>query len=106
MQKANQQWEEPMSKAKPCSMSKQEVWEAYQQVKANHGAAGVDGQSIAAFEKELKNNLYRIGNRMSSGSDFPPPVRTVKIPKAKGGERTLGIPTVSDRIAQMVVKSR
>jgi hypothetical protein len=106
IQKANQQWEEPMSKAKPFSISKQEVWEAYQKVKAHHGAAGVDGQSIAAFEKELKNNLYRIWNRMSSGSDFPPPVRTVKIPKANGGERTLGIPTVSDRIAQMVVKSR
>lgn len=95
-----------MSEAKPFSISKQEVWEAYQKVKANQGAAGVDGQSIAAFETRVKDNLYRIWNRMSSGSYFPPPVRTVTIPKANGGERTLGIPTVSDRIAQMVVKSR
>lgn len=84
----------------------QEVWEAYQKVKANHGAAGVDGQSIAEFETRVKDNLYRLWNRMSSGSYFPPPVRTVTIPKADGGERKLGIPTVSDRIAQMVVKSR
>lgn len=95
-----------MSEAKPFSISKQEVWEAYQKVKANHGAAGVDGQSIAEFETRVKDNLYRLWNRMSSGSYFPPPVRTVTIPKAHGGERTLGIPTVSDRIAQMVVKSR
>jgi RNA-directed DNA polymerase len=70
------------------------------------GAAGVDEQSITDFERNLKRNLYKIWNRMSSGSYFPPPVRTVKIPKANGGERQLGIPTVSDRIAQMVVKSR
>src|SRR6476646_3655214 len=95
-----------MSKAKPFCISKQEVWEAYKRVKANKGAAGVDEQSIAGFEKRLKRNLYKIWNRMSSGSYFPPPVRTVKIPKANGGERKLGIPTVSDRIAQMVVKSR
>jgi RNA-directed DNA polymerase len=95
-----------MSEAKPFSISKWEVWEAYQKVKANQGAAGVDGQSIAEFETREKDNLYRIWNRMSSGSYFPPPVRTVNIPKANGGERTLGIPTVSDRIAQMVVKSR
>ena len=95
-----------MSEAKPFSISKQEVWEAYQKVKANHGAAGVDGQSIAEFETRVKDNLYRLWNRMSSGSYFPPPVRTVTIPKANGGGRTLGIPTVSDRIAQMVVKSR
>jgi RNA-directed DNA polymerase len=95
-----------MSEAKPFSISKWEVWEAYQKVKANKGAAGVDGQSIAEFEMREKDNLYRIWNRMSSGSYFPPPVRTVHIPKANGGERTLGIPTVSDRIAQMVVKSR
>ena len=95
-----------MSKAKPFCISKQEVWEAYKRVKANKGAAGVDEQSIADFEKRLKPNLYKIWNRMSSGSYFPPPVRTVKIPKANGGERKLGIPTVSDRIAQMVVKSR
>jgi retron-type reverse transcriptase len=95
-----------MSEAKPYCISKQEVWEAYKRVKANQGAAGVDEQSIADFERDLKGNLYKIWNRMSSGSYLPPPVRTVKIPKANGGERKLGIPTVSDRIAQMVVKSR
>ena len=95
-----------MSEAKPFCISKWEVWKAYKRVKANQGAAGVDEQSIADFEKKLKGNLYKIWNRMSSGSYFPPPVRTVKIPKASGGERRLGIPTVSDRIAQMVVKSR
>ena len=95
-----------MSEAKPYCISKQEVWEAYKRVKANQGAAGVDEQSIADFEERLKDNLYKIWNRMSSGSYIPPPVLTVKIPKAGGGERKLGIPTVSDRIAQMVVKSR
>ena len=95
-----------MSEAKPFYISKWEVWEAYKRVKANQGAAGVDEQSIADFERDLKGNLYKIWNRMSSGSYFPPPVRTVKIPKANGGERKLGIPTVTDRIAQMVVKSR
>jgi RNA-directed DNA polymerase len=95
-----------VSEAKPFVISKWEVLEAYKRVKANHGAAGVDEQSIADFERNLKGNLYRIWNRMSSGSYFPPPVRTVKIPKASGGERQSGIPTVSDRIAQMVVKSR
>jgi len=92
--------------AKPFCISRREVWEAYLRVKSNQGAAGLDGQSIEEFERELKKNLYRIWNRMSSGSYFPPPVRTVKIPKAHGGERRLGIPTVSDRIAQMVVKNR
>ena len=95
-----------MSEAKPFCISKREVWEAYKRVKANKGAAGVDEQSIADFERKLKDNLYKLWNRLSSGSYFPPPVRTVKIPKADGGERKLGIPTVSDRIAQMVVKSR
>ena len=95
-----------MSEAKPFCISKWEVWEAYKRVKANKGAAGVDGQSIAEFEERLKDNLYKIWNRMSSGSYVPPPVRTVKIPKAGGGERKLGIQTVSDRIAQMVVKLR
>lgn len=93
-----------MDKAKPFEISKWAVWEAYQKVRANQGAAGVDGESIADFEKNLKNNLYRIWNRMSSGSYIPPAVRTVAIPKAGGGERRLGIPSVSDRIAQMVVK--
>jgi RNA-directed DNA polymerase len=95
-----------MSEAKPFGISQWEVWEAYKRVKANQGAAGVDEQSIADFEKRLQDNLYKIWNRMSSGSYFPPPVRTVKIPKANGGERKLGIPTVSDRVAQMVVKLR
>ena len=96
----------PRNEAKPFCISKWEVWEAYRRVKANKGAAGVDEQSIEDFEKRLKKNLYKIWNRMSSGSYLPPPVRTVKIPKANGGERKLGIPTVSDRIAQQVVKSR
>jgi RNA-directed DNA polymerase len=93
-----------MAEVKPYTISKQVVWEAYQKVKANKGAAGVDGQSIEAFEADLKNNLYKIWNRMSSGSYFPPPVRLVEIPKATGGLRPLGIPTVADRVAQMVVK--
>jgi group II intron reverse transcriptase/maturase len=94
-----------MDEAKPFCIAKREVWEAYKQVKANHGAAGVDGQSIEDFDRELSKNLYRIWNRMSSGSYFPPPVRRVDIPKGDaGGIRPLGIPTVSDRIAQMVVK--
>ena len=79
-----------MVEDKPYAISKREVWEAYQKVKANHGAAGVDGQSIEAFETDLKNNLYKIWNRMSSGSYFPPPVRLVEIPKANGGLRPLG----------------
>jgi RNA-directed DNA polymerase len=94
-----------MDEAKPFCIAKREVWEAYKQVKANHRAAGVDGQSIEDFDRELSKNLYRIWNRMSSGSYFPPPVRRVDIPKGDaGGTRPLGIPTVSDRIAQMVVK--
>jgi RNA-directed DNA polymerase len=94
-----------MAEVKPYTISKQVVWEAYQKVKANDGAAGVDGQSIEAFESDLKNNLYKVWNRMSSGSYFPPPVRLVEIPKAGGGLRPLGIPTVADRVAQMVVKT-
>ena len=95
-----------MNEAKPFCISKKEVWEAYKRVKENKGAAGVDEQTIEDFEKKLKKNLYKIWNRMSSGSYFPPPVRTVKIPKKNGGERKLGIPTVADRIAQQVVKAR
>ena len=95
-----------MSEAKPFCISKKEVWEAYQRVKANKGAAGVDDESIEDFERKLKDNLYKIWNRMSSGSYLPPPVRTVKIPKKNGGERKLGIPTVADRIAQQVAKAR
>ena len=92
-----------MSKAKPYCISKQVVWDAYKRVKANRGAAGVDKQSLEAFEEDLKDNLYKIWNRMSSGSYFPPPVRLVEIPKGKG-KRALGIPTVSDRVAQTVAK--
>ena len=79
--------EESSSQAKPYSISKMAVWEAYKRVKANRGAAGVDSESIEEFEKKLKNNLYKIWNRMSSGTYFPPPVRTVAIPKKDGGER-------------------
>ena len=96
----------PKDEAKPYCISRQEVLEAYRKVKSNKGTAGVDEQTIEDFERDLKNNLYKVWNRMSSGSYFPPPVRTVKIPKANGGERPLGIPTVSDRVAQMVVKNR
>jgi len=93
-----------VNKAKPFCISKWEVWEAYKRIKANQGAAGVDGQSIAEFEEDLKDNLFKIWNRMSSGSYFPPPVRRVDIPKDNGGTRPLGIPTVADRIAQTVGK--
>jgi retron-type reverse transcriptase len=96
--------EEPVDKAKPFSIAKRAVWEAFKRVKANQGAAGVDGQSIADFEANLTGNLYELWNRMSSGSYFPPPVRRVDIPKANGGTRPLGIPTVADRIAQEVVR--
>jgi RNA-directed DNA polymerase len=93
-----------VNKAKPFCISKWEVWEAYKRVKANKGAAGVDGQSIAKFEEDLKGNLFKIWNRMSSGSYFPPPVRRVDIPKGNEGTRPLGIPTVADRIAMTVAK--
>ena len=93
-----------MSAAKPFAIDKWQVYEAYQAVKANAGSAGVDRQTIEDFEKDLKDNLYRIWNRMSSGSYFPPPVKAVPIPKKTGGERILGVPTVADRVAQTVVK--
>jgi group II intron reverse transcriptase/maturase len=89
---------------KPFMIEKWRVYEAYKAVKSSKGAAGVDGQTIEQFEANLKGNLYKIWNRMSSGTYFPPPVRAVSIPKKSGGERILGVPTVSDRIAQMVVK--
>ena len=76
-----------MTKAKSYAISKQIVWDAYKRVKAKRGAAGVDKQSLGAFEKDLKNNLYKIWNRMSSGSYFPPPVRVVEISKDDGGIR-------------------
>ena len=93
-----------MDTAKPFDISKQTVWEAYKRVKSNKGAAGIDDKTIAEFEVDLKDNLYKLWNRMSSGSYFPPSVKAVPIPKKSGGERILGVPTVSDRIAQMVVK--
>jgi RNA-directed DNA polymerase len=93
-----------LKRARPFEISKKVVWEAWKRVKANHGAAGVDGESIADFEKDLKNNLYKIWNRMSSGCYFPPAVRMVGIPKKSEGERLLGIPTIADRVAQMVAK--
>jgi RNA-directed DNA polymerase len=89
---------------KPYNIEKKLVYEAYKAVKSKAGAAGVDGQTIEQFEADLKNNLYKIWNRMSSGSYFPPPVRAVSIPKKTGGQRILGVPTVADRVAQMVVK--
>ena len=89
---------------KPFNIEKKRVYEAYKAVKSKGGAAGVDGQTIEQFEADLRNNLYKIWNRMSSGSYFPPPVRAVSIPKKSGGQRILGVPTVADRVAQMVVK--
>ncbi|MCK5074384.1 MAG: group II intron reverse transcriptase/maturase [Bacteriovoracaceae bacterium] len=93
-----------MSKTKPFSISKKLVWEAYVKVRRKKGAAGIDAVSLEKFNENLKDNLYKIWNKMSSGSYFPPPVKSVAIPKNNGGERILGIPTISDRIAQTVVK--
>jgi RNA-directed DNA polymerase len=93
-----------VNKIKPYKISKQVVLEAFRRVKANGGAAGVDRVSLEKFESNLKNNLYTIWNRMSSGSYFPPPVQAVEIPKKSGGTRLLGVPTVADRVAQMVAK--
>jgi retron-type reverse transcriptase len=93
-----------MAEAKPFDVPKSLVWEAYKRVRANRGAAGVDGETLTLFEKDLEGNLYKVWNRMASGSYFPPPVRLVEIPKGKGGTRPLGIPTVGDRVAQTVVK--
>ena len=93
-----------MSQAKPFPITKRQVWEAYKRVKANQGAAGVDGQSVEVFDEDRANNLYKLWNRLASGSYMPPPVKRVEIPKADGEMRPLGIPTVADRIAQMVVK--
>ena len=92
-----------MDKPKPYVISQDLVYQAYERVKANHGAAGVDGQSLGQFEEDLDNHLYKLWNRLSSGSYFPPPVKAVEIPKKAGGVRILGVPTVADRIAQTVV---
>jgi len=89
---------------RPFNITKKQVYEAYKAVKSNGGAAGVDKQTIEQFEADLQNNLYKLWNRMSSGSYFPPAVRAVPIPKKSGGHRVLGVPTVADRVAQMVVK--
>jgi RNA-directed DNA polymerase len=95
----------PKTAVKPFAIPKQMVWDAYKSVKANRGAPGVDEESIEEFEADLRGNLYKLWNRLSSGSYFPPPVRAVEIPKKDGrGTRTLGVPTVADRIAQTVVK--
>src|ERR687883_316462 len=94
-----------MGGAKPFDIPKKEVWEAFKKVRANGGAAGVDGESVAEFEADLTGNLYKLWNRLSSGSYFPPPVKAVEIPKKDGkGTRVLGVPTVADRIAQTVVR--
>lgn len=93
-----------MVKAKSFDISMRAVWDAYRKVEANGGASGIDQQSLEDFGQDLSNNLYKLWNRLCSGSYFPPPVLQVEIPKAQGGTRTLGIPTVSDRIAQMVIK--
>ena len=92
-----------MKKTKPFPVTKAQVWAAWKRVKGNQGGAGIDRQSLADFEKDLGNNLYKVWNRMASGSYHPQSVRRVNIPKASGGVRPLGIPTVADRIAQMVV---
>jgi group II intron reverse transcriptase/maturase len=95
------------SSGKPFEISRWEVWEAYRQVQANQGAPGVDGVTLGEFEADLKNNLYKIWNRMSSGSYFPPPVKAVEVPKPHGGgTRVLGVPCIADRIAQTVVARR
>lgn len=91
-----------MKKTKSFPVTKRQVWEAWKRVRANQGGAGIDRQSLADFESDLGNNLYMVWNWMASGSYHPKPVRRVNIPKANGGVRPLGIPTVTDRIAQMV----
>src|SRR5579864_1147024 len=95
-----------MKSTKPYEIAKRTVWEAYQLVRANRGAAGIDDESIEMFEADLSRNLYKLWNRMASGSYFPPPVKQVEIPKKNGGVRVLGVPTVADRICQQVVKAR
>lgn len=100
----NQQWEEVTDVSKSFEIPKQYFVEAWRRVKANRGSSGVDAVSIERFEENLQDNLYKIWNRMSSGCYFPPSVKAVSIPKKSGGERILGIPTVADRVAQMVVK--
>ena len=95
--------DETKSARKPFDIPKTLIWKAYLKVKGNKGAAGVDGQSLAEFEQDLRNNLFKLWNRMSSGSYFPAPVKAVSIPKSGGGVRVLGVPTIADRIAQTAV---
>ncbi len=95
--------DEVKASAKPFDISKEEVWDAWVKVRGNQGAAGVDGVSVEEFESDLRNNLYKVWNRMASGTYFPPEVRAVAIPKSGGGARILGVPTVGDRVAQTVV---
>lgn len=90
--------------AKSYNISKELVWEAYLRVKANGGSADIDAESISSFEEHSKDNLYKLWNRLSSGSYFPPPVKEVPIPKKAGGTRILGVPTVADRVAQTAAK--
>ncbi|MCG6552584.1 MAG: hypothetical protein L7F77_09675 [Candidatus Magnetominusculus sp. LBB02] len=93
-----------MSTTKSYDIPKILVWNAYQSVKANGGSAGVDEESIEYFESQRRDNLHKIWDRLCSGSYFPPAVKGVPIPKKSGGVRMLGVPTVSDRVAQTVVK--
>lgn len=93
-----------MDTTKSFDILKQLVWDAYKRVAKNKGAAGVDSQSLEDFNADLENNLYKLWNKMASGSYFPPPVKRVDIPKSDGKTRPLGIPTVSDSVAQMVAK--
>lgn len=102
--RVNPQGKERVSEAKPYSITSEQVAEAWRLVRANRGAGGVDGETLSMFDKDLEGNLYKIWNRMSSGSYFPPPVKRVEIPKGDGRTRPLGIPTVADRVAQMVAK--
>lgn len=98
--------DEPVTYPKPYDIPKRRVLEAYRRVKANQGAAGIDGKSLEMFEADLTGNLYKLWNRLSSGSYFPPPVKQVAIPKKDGGVRILGVPTIADRIAQQIVVAR
>lgn len=93
------------TESKTVPITKEMVRTAYRKVKSNQGSAGVDQESLEEFQQDLSGNLYKIWNRLASGSYYPQPVREVEIPKANGGRRKLGIPTVSDRIAQQVNKS-
>ena len=95
-----------MKEGKSFQITQNEVLNAYKAVKANKGAGGVDRVDFETFEKNWKNRLYTLWNRMSSGTYFPKPVRGVEIPKKNGKVRLLGIPTIEDRVAQMVLRNR